>query len=126
MSVEDGGEPRDSGDEVSIAGREGGEVNQAAAVIGLDSTAEDTGAAIVEVDPAVSILDADNTRVEAVEPTVKNKVAIRKTFSHLNKMAPKINFQLQPDTLKRVKTRTLLLHEVAKHLKVSIADYSMV
>ena len=88
MSVDDGGEPRDSGDEVSIAGREGGEVNQAAAVIGPDSTAGDTVAAIVEVDLAVGILDVDNTRVEAVEPTVKNKVATRKTFSHLNKMAP--------------------------------------
>ena len=80
-------------------------MNQAAAVpIGPDSTAEDTGAAIVEVDPAVGILDVDNTRVKAVDPTGKNKVATRKTFSHLNKMAPEINFQLQPDTLKRVKT----------------------
>ena len=103
-SADDGGKPRDSG-EVSIAGREGGEVNQAAAVpIGPDSTAEDTGAAIVEVDPAVGILDVDNTRVKAVDPTGNNKVATRKTFSHLNKMAPEINFQLQPDTLKRVKT----------------------
>ena len=75
-------------------------MNQAAA----DSTAEDTGAELVEVDAAVGILDVDNTGVEAVEPTAKNKVATRKTFSHLNKMAPKINFQLQPDTLKRVKT----------------------
>ena len=105
MLSDDGGEPRDSGDEVSIAGREGGEVNQAAAVIGPDSTAEDTGAEIVEFDAAVGMLDVDNTGVEAVEPTAKkNKVATRKTFSHLNKMAPKINFQLQPDTLKRVKT----------------------
>ena len=85
-----------------IAGREGGEVNQAAAVIGPGSTAEDTGAAI-EVDAAVGILDVDNTGVETVEPMAKNKVATRKTFSHLNKMVPKINFQLQPDTLKRAK-----------------------
>ena len=76
---------------MSIAGWEGGEVNQAAAVIGPDSTAEDTVAAIVEVDAAVGILDVDNTGVEAVEPTAKNKVATRKTFSHLNKMAPKID-----------------------------------
>ena len=89
---------------MSIAGREGGQVNQATAVIGPDSTAEDTSAAIVEVDAPVGILDVDNTGVEAVEPTVKIKVATRKTFSRLNKMAPKINFQLQPDTLKRVKT----------------------
>ena len=85
---------------MSIVGREGGEVNQAAAVIGPGSTAEDTGAAIVEVDATVGILDVDNTGDEAVEPTARNKVATRKTFSHLNKMAPKINFQLQPDTLK--------------------------
>ena len=78
-------------------------MNQAAAVIGPDFTAEDTGAAIVEVDAAVGILDVDNTGVEAVKPMLKNKVATRKTFSHLNIMAPKINFQLQPDTLKRVK-----------------------
>ena len=103
MSSDDGGEPHDSGNEASIAGREGVEVNQAAAVIGPSSTAEDTGAAIVEVDSTVGILDVDNTGVEAVEPTAKNKVATRKTFSHFNKMAPKINFQLQPDTLKRVK-----------------------
>ena len=89
---------------MSIAGREGGQVNQAAAVIGSDPTAEDTGAAIVEFDATVGILDVDNTGVEAVEPTANNKVATRKTFSLLNKMAPKINFQLQPDTLKRVKT----------------------
>ena len=57
-----------------------------------DSTAEDTGAAIVEVDAAVGVLDVDNTCIEAVEPMAKNKVATRKTFSHLNKMAPKINF----------------------------------
>ena len=56
----DGVEPRDSGDEMSIASREGGEVNQAAAVIGPDSTAEDTGTAIVEVDAAVGVLDVDN------------------------------------------------------------------
>ena len=79
-------------------------MNQAAAVIGPDSIAEDTVAAIVEVDATVGILDVGNTGVEAVKPTAKNKVATRKTFSHLNKMAPKINFQLQPDTLKRVKT----------------------
>ena len=85
---------------MSIAGREGGKVNQAAA----NSTAEDTGAELVEVDAAVGILDVDNTGVEAVEPTAKNRVATRKTFSHLNKMAPKIDFQLQPDTLKRVQT----------------------
>ena len=89
---------------MSIAGREGGEVNQAAAVIGPNSTAEDTGAAIVEVDATIGILDVDNTGVEAVKPTAKNKVATRKTCSHLNKMVPKINFQLQPDTLKCVKT----------------------
>ena len=58
---------------MSIAGREGGEVNQAAAIIGPDSTAEDTVAAIVEVDAVVGILDVDNTRVEAVEPTAKTK-----------------------------------------------------
>ena len=72
-SSDDGGEPRDSGDEVSIAGREGGEVNQAAAVIGPDSTADDTVAAIVEVDAAVGVLDVGNTGVEAVEPTAKTK-----------------------------------------------------
>ena len=86
---------------MSIAGRAGGEVNQAAAVI---STAEDTGAAIVEFDAAVGILDVDNTCVETVEPTAKNKVATWKTFSHLNKIATKTTFKLQPDTLKRVKT----------------------
>ena len=48
-------------------------MNQAAAVIGPDSTAEDTGAAIVGVDAAVGILDADNTGVEAVEPTAKKQ-----------------------------------------------------
>ena len=74
-------------------------MNQAAA----DSTAEDTGAALVEVDAAVGVLDVDNTGVEAVEPTTKNKVATRKTCSHLNKMAPKIIFQLQPDTLNVLK-----------------------
>ena len=63
---DDGGEPCDS---VSIAGREGGKVNQAA----NDSTAEDTGAALVEVDAAVGMLDVDNTGIEAVEPTAKNK-----------------------------------------------------
>ena len=104
MSSDNGGEPHDSGDEVSIAGREGDEVNQAATVIGPDSTTEDTGAAIVEVDAAVGILDVDNTRVEAVEPTAKKQSSDPVTFSHLNKMAPKIIFQLQPDTLKRVKT----------------------
>ena len=85
-SSDDGGEPRDSGDEVSIAGWEGVEVNQAPAVIGPDSTAEDTAAAIVEVDATVGILDVDSTGVEAVEPKAKNKVATLKTFSHLNKM----------------------------------------
>ena len=118
---DDGGEPRDSGDEVLIAGWEGGEVNQAAAVIGPDSTAEDTGAAIVAIDATVDMLNVDNTRDEAVEPTAKTKVVTRKTFSHLNEMAPKIIFQLQPDTLNSVRTLTLLLHEAAKHLKVSIA-----
>ena len=87
----DGGEPHDSGDEVSIASREGGEVNKAAAVIGPDSTAEDTGTAIVEVDAAVGVLDVYNTDIEAVEPAAKNKVATRKTFSHWNKSAPRIN-----------------------------------
>ena len=53
---------------MSIAGREGGQVNQAAAVIGPDSSAEDTSAAIVEFDATVGILDVDNTGVEAVEP----------------------------------------------------------
>ena len=89
---------------MSIAGWEGVEVNQAAAVIGPGSTAEDTAAAIVEVDSTVCILDVDNTGVEAVEPMAKSKVVTLKTFSHFNKMAPKIIFQLQPDTLKRVKT----------------------
>ena len=74
---------------MSIAGQEGGEVNQAATVIGPDSTAEDTVAAIVEVDAAVGVLDVGNTGVEAVGPTAKNKVATWKTSSHLNKMAPK-------------------------------------
>ena len=78
----DGGEPHDSGNEVLIAGREGGEVNQASAVIGLHSTAEDTGTAIVEVDAAVGVLDVYNTVIEAVEPAARNKVATRKTFSH--------------------------------------------
>ena len=54
--------------------------------------------AIVEFDAAVGVLDIDNAGVEAVEPTAKNKVATWKTFSHLNKMAPRINFQLKPDT----------------------------
>ena len=79
-------------------------MNQAAAVLGPNSTAEDTSAAIVEVDATLGILDVDNPGVEAVDPTANNKVATRKTFSRLNKMASKINFQLQPDTLKRVKT----------------------
>ena len=70
-SSDDGGEPRDSGDEVSIGGRERGGVNQVAAVIGPDSTAEDTGAAIVEIYAAVGVLDVGNTGVEAVEPTAK-------------------------------------------------------
>ena len=60
-------------------------MSEAAAVIGPDSTAEDTSAAIVEVDAAVKILDVDNTRDEAVEPTANNKVATRMTFSHLIK-----------------------------------------
>ena len=85
---DDGGEPCDSGDEVSIAGWEGVEVNQAATVIGPSSTAEDTGAAIVEFDAAVGILDVDNTGVEAVEPMAKNKVVTRKTFSHLKEWRP--------------------------------------
>ena len=55
MLSDDGGEPRDSGNEASIAGWEGVEVNQAAAIIGPGSTAEDTGAAIVEVDSIVGI-----------------------------------------------------------------------
>ena len=46
--LDNGGEPRDSGNEVSIAGWDGGGVNQAAAIIGPDSTAEDTGIAIVD------------------------------------------------------------------------------
>ena len=66
-------------------------MNQAAAVIGPDCTAEDTGAAIVEVDAAVGVLDVYNTGIEAVETTAKNKVATRKTFSHWNKSAPRIN-----------------------------------
>ena len=37
----------------------------AAAVIGPDSTTEDTGATTVDVDAAVGILDVDNTGVEA-------------------------------------------------------------
>ena len=125
-SSDDGGEPHDSSDEVSTAGWEGGEVNQVAAVIGPNSTAKDTGAAIVEIDAAVGIPDVDNTGIETVEPMAKNKVATWKTLSHLNKIAPKTNFKLQPDTLKHVKTWTLLLHEAAKHLKGSIAIYSMV
>ena len=44
-------------------------MNQAAA----NSTAEDTGAELVEVDAAVGILDVDNTGVEAVEPTAKKQ-----------------------------------------------------
>ena len=48
-------------------------MNQAAAVIKPDSTAEDTGAAIVDFDAVVGILDADHTGVEAVEPTAKKK-----------------------------------------------------
>ena len=36
-------------------------------VIGPDSTAEDTGAATVEVDAVVDVLDVDNTGIEAVE-----------------------------------------------------------
>ena len=50
-------------------------MNQVAAVIGPNFTAEDTGAAIVEVDAAVGILDVDNTDVdnEAVEPTAEKQ-----------------------------------------------------
>ena len=48
-------------------------MNQAATVIGPDSTAENTGAAIVEIDAAVGVLDVGNTGVEAVEPTAKKQ-----------------------------------------------------
>ena len=78
------------GDEVSIAGRVGESVSGteiAAAIIGPGSAAEDTGATTVDVDAAVGVLDVDNTGVEAVEQTKKNEVVIRKTFSHLDKMA---------------------------------------
>ena len=56
-----------------IAGREGGEMNQATAVIGPDFTAEDTGAAIVEVDAAVGILDVDNTALRLSNQWQKTK-----------------------------------------------------
>ena len=46
-----------------------------------------SGAATVDVDAGVGILDVDNTGVEAVEQTAKNEAVIWKTFSHLNKMA---------------------------------------
>ena len=39
----------------------------AATALGPDSTAEDAGAAKVDVDAAVSVLDVDNTGVETVE-----------------------------------------------------------
>ena len=90
-ALDDGGVALDSGDEVSIAGRVGESVSGteiAAALIGPGSAAEDTGATTVDVDAAVGVLDADNTGVEAVERTEKkNEVVIRKTFSHLDKMA---------------------------------------
>ena len=44
-----------------------------------------SGAATVDVDAAVGILDVDNTGIEAVEQTAKNERL--KSFSHLNKMA---------------------------------------
>ena len=63
--LDNGGDLHDSGNKVSIAGR-GGELSGTeapAAVIEPKSTAEDTGAATVEVDAAVGILDLDNTNV---------------------------------------------------------------
>ena len=87
--LDDDGEPHNSGDEVSIASQMGelSGTETAAANVGSDSTAEDTGAATVDVDAAVGVLYVDNTGVEAVEQTgKKNKIVIRKTFSHLNKM----------------------------------------
>ncbi len=65
----DGGKLYNSGDEVSIAGQvdELNSTDTAATIIGPDSTAEDTGAATVDVDAAVGVLDVDNTGVEAVE-----------------------------------------------------------
>ena len=39
----------------------------AATALGPDSTAEDTGAAKVDVDAAVGVLDVDNTGVETVK-----------------------------------------------------------
>ena len=86
--LDDGGEPHDSGNEVSIAGQMGqlSGTETPVADIGSDSTAEDTGAATVDVDAAVGVLDVDNTGVEAIEQKKKNKVVIRKTFSRLNKM----------------------------------------
>ena len=46
---------------------------QLLAVIEPDSAAEDTGAAKVEVDAVVDILDVDNTGVEVVEQMEKTK-----------------------------------------------------
>ena len=53
--LDDGGKLHDSGDKVSIAGQMGelSGTETAVVVIGPDSTAEDTGAAKVEVDAAV-------------------------------------------------------------------------
>ena len=63
--LDDGGKLPGSGDKVSIAGRMGelSGTETITADIGPDSTAEDTGAATVEVDAAVGILDVDNTGV---------------------------------------------------------------
>ncbi len=67
--LDDGGEPHDSGNEVLIAGQMGqlSGTETPVADIGSDSTAEDTGAATVDVDAAVGVLDVDNTGVEAIE-----------------------------------------------------------
>ena len=46
----------------------------AATALGPDSTAEDTGAAKVDVDAAVGVLDVDNTGVETVEQMEKKKM----------------------------------------------------
>ena len=51
------------------------------------SMGELSGAATVNVDAAVGIVDVYNTGIEAVEQTAKNDVVIWKTFSHLNKIA---------------------------------------
>ena len=71
--LDDDREPHDSGDEVSIASQMGelSGTETAAADVGPDSTAEDTGAATVDVDAAVGVLYVDNTGVEAVEQTGK-------------------------------------------------------